>query len=227
MNSNYRNNEIEAKLHNADFRPLDVLVTGCTGAGKSTTLNSLFEKEVAGVGHSADPFTMTIESYRFTDNIRLWDTPGLGDGVEIDRQHEKKLIETLWRTYWHEDSDYGLIDLVLVIIDGSRRDMGTAYHLIKDIIVPNIQKDRILVAVNQADMAMKGHHFDYEHCRPDSALKTFLDEQADSIKKRIYEATGVNIIRPVYYSAEYNYNIDKFYDLIVDNIPTMRRPLQF
>lgn len=227
MNKNYRNGEIDEKLRNAEFRPLDVMVTGCTGAGKSTTLNSLFEKNVAGVGHGADPFTMSVTSYRFTDNIRLWDTPGLGDGVEIDRRHEKKLIDCLWKTCVMDGRRYGLIDLVLVIADGSVRDLGTAYHLIKDIIVPNIQRDRILVAINQADMAMKGHHFDYDAHMPDATLKDFLEEQAASVQRRINEATGVKIIKPVYYSAEYNYNIDKFYDLIVDNIPNERRPLEF
>ncbi|MGN1417634.1 MAG: GTPase family protein [Oscillospiraceae bacterium] len=227
MNKNYRRNEIETKLRNGDYRPLDVMVAGCTGAGKSTTLNSLFEKNVAGVGHGADPFTMSVSSYRFTDNIRLWDTPGLGDGVEIDRRHEKKLIDCLWKTYVMDDRRYGLVDLALIIVDGSVRDLGTAYHLIKDIIVPNIQRNRILVAINQADMAMKGRHFNYDTCKPDAELKNYLEEQALSVQKRIHEATGVKIIKPVYYSAEYNYNIDKFYDMIVDHIPKERRSLNF
>ncbi|MGN0691752.1 MAG: GTPase family protein [Oscillospiraceae bacterium] len=227
MNKNYRRNEIETKLRNGDYRPLDVMVAGCTGAGKSTTLNTLFEKNIAGVGHGADPFTMSVSSYRFTDNIRLWDTPGLGDGVEIDRRHEKKLIDCLWKTYVMDDRRYGLVDLALIIVDGSVRDLGTAYHLIKDIIVPNIQRNRILVAINQADMAMKGRHFNYDTCKPDAELKNYLEEQALSVQKRIHEATGVKIIKPVYYSAEYNYNIDKFYDMIVDHIPKERRSLKF
>ena len=38
----YRKNDIEKKLEKARFRPLDVMVTGVTGAGKSTTLNTIF-----------------------------------------------------------------------------------------------------------------------------------------------------------------------------------------
>lgn len=34
--------------------------------------------------------------------------------------------------------------------------MGTTYRLLNEVIVPNFQKERILVAINQADMAMKG-----------------------------------------------------------------------
>ena len=49
--------------------------------------------------------------------------------------------------------------MVLVIIEGSNRDMGTTYQLLNEVVIPNIQSDRILVAINQADFAMKGRHW--------------------------------------------------------------------
>ncbi|MBP1548480.1 MAG: 50S ribosome-binding GTPase [Oscillospiraceae bacterium] len=226
MNRNYRADDIDYRLDIAGFYPLDVLVTGCTGAGKSTTLNSLFEKAVAGVGYGSDPYTMEVSPYLFTKKVRLWDTPGLGDGVESDQIHENKLKDILWNKCTIDNEEYALIDMVLVIVDGTVRDLGTTYHLIRDVIAPNIQTDRILVAVNQADMAMKGRHFDYCNCNPDRELTRFLDEQSESVRRRINEATGVNIERPVYYSAEYNYNVDGFYDYIIDHIPRCRRKLK-
>ena len=72
---------------------------------------------------------------------------------------------------------------------------------------------------------MKGRHWDSNHNRPDGTLENFLKEQAESIKRRVKEATGVEIITPVYYSGEYGYNINKLMDLIIDNIPTNRRDL--
>ncbi|MDQ7084399.1 MAG: hypothetical protein Q9M36_05490 [Sulfurovum sp.] len=56
-----------------------------------------------------------------------------------------------------------------------------------------------------------------------SKLKSFLEEQSTSIQRRVKEATGVDIIRPIYYSAEYDYNIDKLLDLFIDNMPTAKR----
>ena len=103
--------------------------------------------------------------------------------------------------------------------------MGSTNKLLNEIIVPNFQRDRILVAVNQCDVAMKGRHWDSVYNRPDSTLKNFLDEQAESIQRRVYESTGVKIIKPVYYSGKYNYNVDKLMDLIIDNIPKCRRNL--
>lgn len=80
MYADYRLKTIDEKLEKARFYPLDVMVTGVTGAGKSTTLNSLFEKEVAIVGDGVDPETMELDSYRLNELMRFWDTPGLGDG---------------------------------------------------------------------------------------------------------------------------------------------------
>lgn len=221
----YRENEIYRKLKVGKFMPLDVLVTGVTGAGKSTTLNTLFQKKVASVGDGVYPETMDLDSYSLNDVIRFWDTPGLGDGVSIDKIHSKKIIDLLYKTYNLDNTDYGWIDIVLVIIEGSNRDMGTTYKLLNEVIIPNFPKERILIAINQADVAMKGRHWDNMYNEPDYILKKFLEQQVDSIVRRVKEATGIEIIRPIYYSAEKNYNIKEFLNLIIDNMPCRRRDL--
>lgn len=222
MYQNYRYDELEQKSTTVGII-FDVMVTGVTGAGKSTTLNTLFQKEVSKVGIGVDPETMTIDSYKLNDSFRLWDTPGLGDGVQKDKEHSKKLIDLLYKSYGENN---GFIDLVLVIIEGSNRDMGTTYKLLNEIIVPNFQKERIFVAINQADVAMKGRHWDSENNKPMKKLEIFLEEQADSIQRRVKEATEIDIIRPIYYSAEYNYNVDKLLDLFIDNMPKEKRRLK-
>lgn len=221
----YRAQEIDMKLQRLHVRPLDIMVTGVTGAGKSTTLNTFFQKTVARVGDGVDPETMTAEAYRLNDWFRLWDTPGLGDNVETDRQHKKKIIDLLYYTYPFHGEDYGFIDLVLVVIEGANRDMGTTYDLLNSVIVPNIQTSRILVVINQADMAMKGWHWDHTANKPDDVLLSFLEEQAQSIQRRVREATGISILKPVYYSAKYGWNVQAVFDFIIKNIPNQRRPL--
>lgn len=225
MYSDYRLDAIDIKLQKARFYPLDVMVTGVTGAGKSTTLNSLFEKEVAKVGDGVDPETMELDSYRLNKLIRFWDTPGLGDGVYADTIHSRKLVDLLYKTYVLDDNEYGFIDSVLIIIEGSNRDMGTTYKLLNDIIVPNFQSERIIVAINQADGAMKGRHWDFSRNKPDDVLINYLEEKTISIQNRVKEATGVTIKRPIYYSAQKGYNISKLFDLIIDNMPESRREL--
>lgn len=223
--STYRTNDIDNNLKKMQIRPLDVMVTGVTGAGKSTTLNAFFQKTVAKVGDGVDPETMELDSYELNDFFRVWDTPGLGDGVEIDQIHKKKMVDLLYETYGSDGETYGFIDMVLVIIEGANRDMGTTYTLLNEVVVPNIQKDRIFVVINQADVAMKGRHWNYSTNTPDSQLLAFLDEQAYSIQNRVKEATGISIMKPVYYSAEYGWNVQKVFDFIIDNMPTKRREL--
>ena len=222
----YRISDLRSNIRAMSIRPLDVMVTGVTGAGKSTTLNAFFQRTVAKVGDGVDPETMTLDSYSLNDYFRLWDTPGLGDGVQNDQLHKKKMIDLLYKTYECNNQTYGFIDMCLIIVEGANRDMGTTYTLLNDVIVPNIQKDRILVAINQSDIAMKGRHWDNYEKKPDEVLQNYLEEQAMSIKRRVREATGVDIIKPICYSAEYEWNVTALYDLIIDHMPKERRRIQ-
>jgi len=221
MYQHYRHEELGRKSTELGII-FDVMVTGVTGAGKSTTLNTIFQKEVAKVGRGVDPETMNLNSYRLNDSFRLWDTPGLGDGKQNDKDHCKSLINLLYKEYGEK---HGFIDLVLVILDGSNRDMGTTYKLLNEVVVPNFQKDRVLIAINQADIAMKGHHWNHRDNKPDDVLIEFLENKSTSIQGRVFEATGIKIKKPVYYSAEYNYNINELLDLLINNMPKERRKL--
>lgn len=208
---------------------VNILIAGATGCGKSSTINALFDEEVAKVGTTPDPETTTIEKYEY-DNLILWDSPGLGDGKENDIRHSKNIIKKLTET----DSDgNALIDLVLVIIDGSNRDMGTSYQLINEVIIPTMgedRSDRILVAINQCDVAMKGKHWDSEGNRPDAVLTDFLNQKVESVHDRIMEATGVDIT-PIFYSAGYSdeetiqrpYNLSKLMLFIIEHTPKKKR----
>jgi predicted GTPase len=221
MYQDYRHEELSKKSSDLGII-FDVMVTGVTGAGKSTTLNTIFQKEVAKVGRGVDPETMNLESYRLNSSLRLWDTPGLGDGKQNDKDHCRSLINLLYKDYGKK---HGFIDLVLVILDGSSRDMGTTYKLLNEIVVPNFPKDRILVAINQADIAMKGLHWNHKENKPESSLIGFLENKSTSVQERVFEATGIKIKRPIYYSAEFNYNTDKLLDMLIDNMPKERRKL--
>lgn len=253
----YRVDAIKRNLRYVDIKPLDVMITGATGAGKSTTLNTIFQTTLAKVGDGVDPETMEVNGYKLNDVFRLWDTPGLGDGVDIDKKHGEKILDLLRHTNFHDGTDpIAFIDMCLVIVDGSNRDMGTTYKLINEILVPNInldvgvntivdinnnivnieydgdivvpsiEPDRVFVAINQADMAMKGYHWDKENNIPDSTLTAYLEEQALSVKRRIKEATGLNVIKPVCYSAKYGWNLESVFNMIIDNIP-QERPLPY
>lgn len=212
-------------------RRLNIMITGATGCGKSSTINALFDSSMAKVGEGADPETMSVEKYEY-GNLILWDSPGLGDGAENDVRHSKNIINKL-----HERDENGelLIDLVLVILDGGSRDLGTSYDLINNVIIPNLGEERdkrILVGINQADMAMKGKYWNYAEHRPEPRLEEFLKQKAESVKSRIFEATGVSV-EPICYSAGYTedgvqeppYNLGKLLLQIVRQTPSEKRVL--
>ena len=209
---------------------INLMITGATGSGKSSTINALFNTEVAKVGVGVDPETMDITKYDL-DNLVLWDSPGLGDGKEADNRHANNIINKL-----EEKDENGnlLIDLVLVILDGSTRDLGTSYELINQVIIPHLGKNkegRILIAINQADVAMKGKFWDYVNNRPEPQLQKFLDEKIASVKRRIKEGTGVDV-EPIYYCAGFKeegqpqtppYNLAKLLYYIIEHTPKEKR----
>ena len=233
MNANIPETERNKLLKNflqIKEQKINIMITGATGCGKSSTINALFNTEVAKVGVGVDPETMDITRYDL-DNLVLWDSPGLGDGKEADNRHAKNIIKKL-----NERDENGnlLIDLVLVILDGSTRDLGTSYELINSVIIPNLGEDkdgRILVAINQADVAMKGRYWNYEENKPEPPLVKFLEEKVVSVKKRIKEGTGV-VVDPIYYSAGFKeegmeqcrpYNLSKLLYYIIKFTPKQKR----
>lgn len=209
---------------------VNIMLTGSTGAGKSSTINALFNMDVAKVGVGVDPETSIIEKFTL-DNLVVWDTPGLGDGVKSDERISRSILEKLNEL---DEEGNPLIDLVVVILDSSSKDLGTSYELINNILIPALgddAKERILIALNQADVAMKGTHWDEENNAPDEVLKEFLKKKADSVQKRIKDATGLSI-SPIYYCAGYKeeggeqrkpYNLTKLLYYIIKSVPKDKR----
>lgn len=213
---------------------INILVTGATGCGKSSTINALFNGDIAKVGQGVDPETMDIQKYDW-ENLVIWDSPGLGDGKEADERHSRNIINKLLE----KDKDgNALIDVVLVILDGGSRDLGTSYELITEVIIQTLQKsgergtDRLLVAINQCDMAMKGRYWNHETNRPEPTLENFLEEKVASTRNRIRESTGVTV-NPIYYSAGFKdgnadqrpYNISRLLRHIIENTPSKKRAI--
>ncbi|MEI6745765.1 MAG: GTPase [Methylococcaceae bacterium] len=223
---NYRHNDIQSHIsRNGLLVPLDILLVGATGTGKSSTLNALFNSTVAKVGEGVDPETQNISAHKLHDYLRFHDSAGLGDGKENDLNHSKNITSELLITCGEND-DNGFIDLVMVLLDGSSRDLGTTFQLLESVVLKSIEPKRVIVAVNQADMAMKGRYWNSPRNKPEPTLIAFLEEQSLSVKQRINDSTGLSINKPVYYSAKHNYNIDGLLNHVIDHFPTNRRILK-
>ena len=217
-------------LLRASSRHVNLMLVSATGAGKSSTINALFDMSVAKVGVGVDPETTEIAKFDL-NNLTIWDTPGLGDGVESDKAHIKQIVRKLSET----DKDGNLlIDLVLVVLEAGNKDLAVSYEVINNTLIPCLGANnahRILIGLNQSDMAMKGRHWLPEQNAPDDVLTDFLSRKADSVMRRVRNATGVTV-QPVYYCAGYTdengtrqapYNLAKLLYYILTAVPSEKR----
>ena len=187
---------------------VNLMLVGATGAGKSSTINAMFNMDVAKVGIGVDPETKDIQKYELS-NLTIWDTPGLGDSPEEDEKNINQIIKKL-----SEVGDDGslLIDLVMVVLDASSKDMASNLNIINNVLIPCLgenNENRILIALNQSDMAMKGRHWNHELNAPEDTLLDFLKEKVKSVKRRIFNATSVEVESVCFYCAGYTDGVEK------------------
>lgn len=231
-----RKEDLQKILETIKNIKVNVLLIGGTGVGKSSTINALFHtsgvvtETKAEVGESANPETMEIHHYAL-NNVVIWDTPGLGDSAEKDRQHQEKIVDLLRR---NDATGKPLIDLIFLVLDGTSRDFSSAYKLIKDVVAPNLREDdkgRLLIGVNKADKVMHHTFWDSEKNQPKEELIARLDEQSEAVRKRIANDTGFSP-DVIYYAAgesydgrllQEPYNLGKLLSFIVEHLPKKKR----
>lgn len=212
-------NQLLANLVKFMNKKLHILIVGGCGCGKSSTINALFNVEMAQVGYGVDAETQFVSEYE-QDNLYLHDTPGIGESPTADKKH----IENIKTALQEVDSDgNAVIDIVLVIVDASNRDMKSSFELINEVIIPNMQhKDRILIGINRCDLALDGKGWIEKYNYPNEELLQRLKEKSESVRRRIKEDTGVDV-EPVFYSALHKYNISKLLSYIIKRTPSEKR----
>ncbi|HFP7722459.1 TPA: GTPase [Campylobacter jejuni] len=213
---------------------LNILIVGGTGAGKSSTIKALFETEDYNldieINSSSKPVTQEIKEYQLS-NLTIYDSPGLGDGSENDSRHMEKIKNLLEKN----DDGKAKIDLVLVIVNATTRDLESTYKTINEAIMPYMEeKERILIALNKCDKASDNPDitFDYKENKLSQELEEILEEKVKAIKERIKADTEIDV-DVIYYAAGYYnedtkekrpaYNLNKLLAYIVDKAPLKKR----
>ncbi len=184
-----------------------VLFLGCTGAGKSSTINKILGKDLAKIGVGVDPQTQKILGYSAFPLV-LWDTPGLGESPNADALHIKEINSLITGIAYS-------FDKIIIVCESGKRDLESVYKLINEVVKKNKFEGKMVLALNQCDLAMKKNSWNDEYNIPNNELHHFLLEQLKIFEYRIKESTGINIKESIFYSAKFNYNLDKVKEIIM------------
>ena len=225
---------MKAILDSLDI-PLNILLIGGTGVGKSSTINAIYGANRVKVGTSARPQTQEIEQCQISKNITLYDSPGLGEGSEKDKQHMEKIHKLLTDT---DENGNAKIDLVLVITDATVKGLGQEYETIKYLLKTLGDSKRILIGLNKCDCAVSERYFDRENNKLGQEQEQFLREKVTDLQTRIKADTGLSLMGDdiVCYSAGFYdestqtqdnpYNIVQLEKMILSKIPKQKRVVQ-
>lgn len=225
---------MKAILDSLDI-PLNILLMGGTGVGKSSTINAIYGENKVKIGSGASPQTQEIQECQISKNITFYDSPGLGEGSEKDKQHMEKIHKLLTDT---DENGNAKIDLVLVITDASVKGLGQEYETIKYLLKTLGDSKRILIGLNKCDCAPDGRYFDRENNKLGKKQEQFLQEKVADLQARIKADTGLSLMGDdiVCYSAGYYdeetqtqdkpYNIVQLEKMILSKIPKQKRVVQ-
>ena len=225
---------MKAILDSLDI-PLNILLIGGTGVGKSSTINAIYGANKVKVGSNPNPQTQEIEQCQISKNIILYDSPGLGEGSEKDKQHMEKIHKLLTDT---DENGNAKIDLALVITDATVKGLGQEYETIKYLLKTLGDSKRILIGINQCDCAVSERYFDRENNKLGKKQEQFLEDKVADLQKRIKTDTGLSLRKDdiVYYSAglydeetqtqDKPYNILQLEKMILRKIPKQKRVVQ-
>lgn len=181
------------KLLHLTNEKFNLLMVGATGSGKSSTINALFDTQVAEVGTGVDPETASIDCYAL-DNFCIWDTPGLGDGVENDIAIAKAIKAKLSET---DPEGAQVVDMVLIVLDASTKDLGTVYTLLNEVVIPRLGSEaeqRILIGLNQSDMAQERIASDWTSNGFSTAVSPLLYMLSDIELTRLSKSLRVHCV---------------------------------
>lgn len=153
---------------NNKLKPVNLVITGKTGTGKSTLINAVFREEMAQVG-TGRPVTQHTKLYQ-KDNIplRIYDTKGLelGQSVQASTMEE---IKSLIVEKWASGNEDEFIHAVWYCVNsGSNRVEDIELQWIKDICSLGESGVPVIVVITQS----------------------FRRQKAETLKKVIEEELG-------------------------------------
>lgn len=112
---------------------VNILVTGKTGVGKSTVINSVFGKELANTG-SGIPITAEIEKYTVGyAKLIIYDTKGIELSEKSQKDVKKKIEDHVFKSYQSSDMSEAIHAIWYCISSVSNRIEVEEIEFLKEI----------------------------------------------------------------------------------------------
>lgn len=175
---------------------MEILITGWTGVGKSTLVNSLVGQQVAKEGDKLDSQTKNVKDYRVRAkegvDVVVWDSPGLQNGMENEKEYLTEL-----------EKKCSNVDIIMYCINlsATRSELGEkqnelwAIKKLTNVFGPEWWKHSVFVMtfanIYEARLELEIERSTAKHHEQELNLKEmFLDRMKDW-KERIYRALSV------------------------------------
>ena len=197
-------------------KPPTLGVIGVSGTGKSSTLNSMFNTNLA-VSHvvaCTKEFINTDLAVNFsselstmqTSALRVVDAPGLGE----DLAHDPKYLEMYQENLVH-------CDAILWVLSARNRAIALDQMYLKEL---RQYHERIVFGINQVDI-IEPMNWNYKMNLPSQEQSENIQVVVEDRKKKL-ESIVKREIPIVAYSAKCRYRLSDVYEILVNAAPSDR-----
>lgn len=210
--------EIQSELEKfIQQKPYNIVVLGQRGVGKRTTVKALFGLSDSSKVFSGEETNVVINSLRPKEGVEIL----IYDNKSTD--NDEYFLDALLPD----------CDLILYIIDVSSRDMHKDFRLLKEHVLPicerNNQLRNLILAFNKIDIMgecitpnNQELRWDVFNNEPTEKLKSVIKcrlieifEQLIAEKLVAVDEHTINPEQVMYFSAEYEYNLQSFLHYVI------------
>lgn len=217
--------DVLGKVQSQINQPFKVAIVGQSGVGKSTTINAVF-----GVNNYVSDIaegTTKIEEQTFDIDGRykmiFYDTPGLNNDIDKDQEYLKMYEDILPQC-----------DVIMYIINAATKNFGEDCRILKEHIIPLCKEKEIMqnviIAINKIDAIGESDsnnpecHWDIANNVPTPHLKELIKVRLTDMQEKLIledilgadEKNDITLKRYVFYSAVYEFNIQRFITAILE-----------
>lgn len=197
--------------------PPRIAIIGSTGAGKSSTLNAMFNAGF-GIDHvractqQAEELHIDISAMDGANgSIILYDMPGLGEDIDADESHKITYQKVLREC-----------DVALWVLDGHSRLFTHTQLALRDVVGAAMgDLGRLVIGINKIDLIQPGC-WNEKYNIPSAEQEKNIKIKVDDVMQKIGKVCHISLERIIPYSALRWYRLENLFGGMLDACPDER-----